>query len=166
MTTVSILTYLMLRDIEDGKQHILPTFGIKAPKTSILPTGNGLGEEGDCMPITAQEIDSHIGEAGGSKFVKLEAGRPKVIGIDDVNVTTLTMTDPKTGVEKIVNGIAVTISSEDGKSCKKTMTFTSKKLIQQLKQDLAKGVYKTKNLRLMKIGEGFNVEYETSWLPK
>lgn len=164
---IDLAVIKMFQNIRYGKQAQLLSYGFNCPKFSSVPkTERELGQEVENMPVTVSEIDSQIGEAGGSKFVKLEAGRAKILVIDDANLTTLTMTDSKTGVEKIVNGIALTIVGEDGKPCKKEITLTSKKLINQLKADLAKGLYKTKALKIMKIGEGFNVEYETSWLGK
>lgn len=156
--------YKAIQDVACGKQSILQTFGFYAPKSSILPTGNDLGEEGINMPVTIKDIDSQIGQPGGARFVKLEAGRPKTLGISDANLTTMTVTDKETGVEKIVNAIVLKITSEDGTPCSKEMTLSSKKLINAIKNDLARELYKNKKLKVNKIGERFNVEYEYSWI--
>ena len=162
--TLDIPNHRMITAIIEGKQTGLSMFGFHAPISEQLLRGSQL--EGDeNMPVNMSEIDGKIGKPGTTNFVKLVAGRPKVLRIEDVNLTEIEVDDEETGIKK-VSGILCGVVMEDGNKCTKDFTITSKKLVAKLKEDFVRKTYLKKDLKITKFGSSYDTDYEIEWLER
>lgn len=115
--------------------------------------------------MVSMEIQGNLNEINWDKFeqqesnyVKLVAGKPKILNLVSVAQTNENITDNKTGEEKIVPALKFKVDEEDGKKVDKEFTVLSKILAKQLKPIVINGL--PKKLSITRYGTGFDTEYE------
>jgi hypothetical protein len=91
------------------------------------------------------------------RFVKLTAGRPKILTLTSAKDTTNPIKQ-KDGSFKDVPCIVFKVSNEDGKEVEKEYSVTSRRLVNKLKPIIMKGFPAT--VKITSFGIGFDSEFE------
>lgn len=91
-----------------------------------------------------------------NKYIKLKAGKPKVLTITAAQETTTDITQADKTI-KTVPCIIFKVANEDGKSVDSEFSVTSRKLVASLKPIIQRGFPFT--VKITSYGSGFEVEY-------
>lgn len=92
------------------------------------------------------------------KYIKFKAGRPKVLTFASFKKDRSEIVDSNTNEVKQIPAIICDIVKEDGEAVTKSLTITSKRLVQALRPYFAKGTGFT--VEITQYGSGFDTEYE------
>lgn len=115
--------------------------------------------KGENMTMENKDWDSFQSK---EKFVKLIAGKPKALVINDYNAGTTEIKSKKDGVEVVENipAILCVVSKEDGEVLKenKTYTITSKNLATMIRPILEKKL--PASVTIIQYGTGFDTTYD------
>lgn len=103
----------------------------------------------------SDEIDWKKWES--DRFVKLTAGRPKVLTLTSAKDMINTIKQ-KDGSPKDMPCIVFKVSNEDGKEVEKEYSVSSRKLANKLKPIIPRGFPAT--VKITSFGTGFDTEYE------
>ena len=108
------------------------------------------------MSEQEQNIDWKKWES--DRFVKLTAGRPKVLTLTSAKETTNPIKQKDTGSFKDVPCVVFKVIKEDDKEVEKEYSVTSRKLVNKLKPIIMKGFPAT--VKITSFGTGFDTEFE------
>ena len=105
---------------------------------------------------TKTEVDWNRWE--GERFVKMIAGKPKVLTCESVKDTNTEITDKRSGDTKQIPCLNFKVSNEDGEKTDKEWSVTSKLLAKALRPLVEKGFPFT--VKVTQFGSGFETTYE------
>ena len=91
-------------------------------------------------------------------FVKFVAGVDKVLAVSDWKNVTSEIIDKKTDTPKTIHAVECKITEEDGQAVEKTLTITSKRLVNALM--LLFDEQKPFKVKIKEIGSGFEKQFK------
>lgn len=91
-------------------------------------------------------------------FVKIVAGKPKVLLLQSVRQKPSVFKDKDTGSETTTPSLEFNISEEDGMEVSKKFTVTSRRLVKLLRPVIEKNL--PRKVQITQFGTGYEIEWE------